>query len=379
MTKKEIFDLCLEQQNRMLRSELSFRKKFPEEYKDLCSWEFPKNYSFCQKLWHYLQDDRNLELGKCKRCGKPCGFKRFNTGYFTYCTSKCANGSKEHLENHKKTCLKKYGVDNPSKVKSIQKKKRNTFKTKYGVDNPSQCKEFQDKKKATCIDRYGVEYHSQSKHHKESVNETWKNKTPEELALKTKRQKETCLKLYGNENYHNYEQAKKTNLEKYGAENTWCLANKNLNPQIKDSKPNLEFAELLDKNNISYEREYRIGHYFYDFKVNDFLIEINPTITHNSRLNIYGGDALDKNYHYDKTNVAKCNGFVCICVWDWTNKNKIIDVLKSGKVDILEHEPVKHWHNIKTNEHFVDNGQSDDDMFIEGFLPVYDDGISINI
>ena len=53
------------------------------------------------------------------------------------------------------TCLKKYGVDNPSKSNIIKNKIKNHFKEKYGVDNPGQIPEVKEKIKNHFLKKYG--------------------------------------------------------------------------------------------------------------------------------------------------------------------------------------------------------------------------------
>ena len=80
----------------------------------------------------------------------------------------------------RKTMLKKYGVDNPSKLKSVQeKKKKNNFR-KYGVESTNQLKSvtkkkldtvkkncgdlgyahpsIAEKRRKTSLERYGTEF-----------------------------------------------------------------------------------------------------------------------------------------------------------------------------------------------------------------------------
>lgn len=109
-------------------------------------------------------------------------------------------------------------------------------------------------------------------------------------------------------------------------------------PQCKNSigskgchtGPNESFANLLDENSFKYEREFSIANHIYDFKVGNTLIEINPFATHNSSWSIFNnGKGLDRNYHFNKSNVAHTNGYRCIHVFDWDDKNKIINQLKN--------------------------------------------------
>ena len=126
---------------------------------------------------------------------------------------------------------------------------------------------------------------------------------------------------------------RQTNLEKYGSE---CIFNSDYIKKIKHkvySKPNEDFRKLLDLNNIKYEREFNLGLRSYDFKVNNCLIEINPYITHNSNFNPFDKEhnyiGIDKKYHLNKTKLALDNGYKCIHIWDWDDKEKIVNLLKT--------------------------------------------------
>ena len=97
-----------------------------------------------------------------------------------------------------------------------------------------------------------------------------------------------------------------------------------------NSKPNKKFAQLLDDNNINYTREFVLENFKYDFKINNILVEINPSVTHNSIWSPFGNhEGLDKNYHLNKTLCANKFGYRCIHVFDWDDFNKIINLLKS--------------------------------------------------
>ena len=114
--------------------------------------------------------------------------------YNYYSCFKCC-GEKIKITNNKK-----YGVDNPSQSELIKNKKKETTLKNYGVENPSQSESIKKLKCETMMKNYGVEYVFQS-------NELQKN------------MKKTKLEKYGDENYHNIEKSKITNLEKYCFEN----------------------------------------------------------------------------------------------------------------------------------------------------------------
>lgn len=468
--------------------EKTFEKMFPDDYHSICSIEFPSDFTFSQKLYHYLNDDYELKLGLCEKCGKRCKYKNTNDGYQKFCSSKCSNTSnttkekikktnlerygvehpyqnkeilekvkqtklerygdanyvnsekaastlketyaiqkneiiekrrrtnlerygnenytstQDYLEKTKKTSLEKYGVEShtksnevkekykntirkkygvdcvfqsdevkakikatnierygdefPSKNESVKNRKRITTRKKYGVDcvlqsseirkkigatnmkkygveNVFSSKEVKDKIKNTNIDRYGVEHPMQSPLIKEKTvytnNERYGVDYPMQSDEVKKKSKNTCIAKYGTPYSSQSDDVKQkivnTNLERYGVE-WFCMTDKCKAYSTSNSKPNLEFAKKLEENGICYEREYPISRLSYDFKVNDFLIEINPAITHNCWLNVFGKTPIGTDYHLNKSNVAKNNSLFCIHLWDWDDQNKIVNMLK---------------------------------------------------
>ena len=115
--------------------------------------------------------------------------------------------------------------------------------------------------------------------------------------------------------------------------------------------PNLRFEELLHINNITFQREFRIyydstNHYkffSYDFKIGNYLIEINPSVTHNVSKSIRNGQAPVKDiyYHQRKSKVAHDKGYRCIHIWDWNNVDEIVDniINKEYNLDIGFEKP----------------------------------------
>lgn len=169
-----------------------------------------------------------------------------------------------------------------------------------------------------------------------------------------------------------------TNIEKHGVPYTFMLNNKH----IVISKRNKQFAQILQNNNINFLYEYEIikdneGYaYSYDFFLPEYnlLIEINPTFTHSAVKNALGWTGKDKNYHYNKVKTADDNGYQCICVWDWDNKEAIIKAIKNNTLKIEKHKIQKHWSVCETSKHILDNNFDEQEMISEGWVPVYDDG-----
>lgn len=292
--------------------------------------------------------------------------------------------------------LEKFGAKYASQSKKIKEKTKQHFLDKFGVENPFQNEKIKDKIKKTNKDRYGIEHNSQTQEHKNKVSNTWKTKSQNEIDERTKKiqktskkrygvdnvsklnitkkkiaksNKETCIKKYGVDNISKLDTIKnkirenvvKSNLSKYGKpyisqvdsikeksfKNNQKIIKERygveyacLLPQCKlkgnNSKPNKDFAKLLSDNNIGYSREFSLEDKSFDFYILDtnILVEVNPTATHNSTWGVYNENGLCRTYHRDKSQLANKYNYRCICIWDWDDKDKIINLLKRNQTKI---------------------------------------------
>ena len=272
-------------------------------------------------------------------------------------------------EKRKQTCLKHYGVEVPMQSNEIKKKCEQTCLKHYGTKTPLNSKEIRDKIHQTNLERYGVAEVLSSKEIQEKYKQTnlekygdknvWgKNSSKREeikqtnlerygveevLSSKEIRDKiyQTNLERYGAENpwqsseviRKSRENAKKTNLERYGVE-YFCQHEKCYKASgYRISKINRDFYDKLIKNGLNAELEYIIENSGFDLKVGDTLIEINPTYTHNSTFGatIRGSKKLAApiDYHLNKTLFANKHNFHCMHIFDWDDKDKIVEMLKS--------------------------------------------------
>lgn len=309
----------------------------------------------------YLYINRIKTLPVCKICGKPVEFRSMNRGYKATCSRECdlAMKSKSHKklwENYtnkeKQTRLEQAaqareehtGYRSPFDDPEIRKKADNTMLEKYGTTR--------------YISEEGRKRISEShEEHREEIDakirKTWSEKTNEEKQAINAKRDDTCIERFGIDNYsktsdfHNFmsekskslwqdpnwiEKVKNTNLERYGVLYS-CLAKHVQDSNGKQiSRSNKDFVELLKHSGITnVEYEFSLKKYSYDVKVDDFLIEINPSYTHNSTTGPYFHGkhlpAKDRYYHRDKTKFAEENGYRCIHVWDWDQIEKIIYML----------------------------------------------------
>lgn len=218
--------------------------------------------------------------------------------------------------NRQKNLIQKYGVANVSQIESVKKKKEQSAIEKYGVRNVSQATEVQLKKEKTFREHYGKDFYFQTDEFKDVNKEYW-------------------LEHYGVENVGQakeiQEKVTKTVMEKYGV--AWsCMREEARRAGSNDSKPNLDFAKLLEDNNIDYQREFCIDRKGFDFKVGNILIEIDPTATHNTKWSPFTEDHVSRThsgYHKEKSKIAQNAGYRCIHIWDWDNKLGIISLLKA--------------------------------------------------
>ena len=258
----------------------------------------------------------------------------------------------------KETFLKKYGVDNPAKSKEVLVKIQKTNLDRYGVECSAQSEVVKEKIKATNLKKYGVEYSFQAEEVKDKIKATSLERYGVDYPMQSKdvmdKSRATSLEKYGTE-YPNQSEIVKskidastlehygvnrackldefkqkivdTNRERYGVDYTCLIYSGKL--KGNDSSYNRSFAELLDINNITYEREFLLQKYSYDFKVGNTLIEIDPTATHNTYFSPYGDNRIDVNYHRDKTKLAKDNGYSVIHIFEWDDINKVMQLLKN--------------------------------------------------
>ena len=206
----------------------------------------------CQQYYdiYFKQNDNGL----CGICQKQTKFQSIPDGYQKYCSCKCSAIGTPKLNNPviqdkiKQTNIKKYGVDNPFKLKKVQESIRQKLLNDYGVDNISKLdvikKKISDvklsksdyeneiinkKRENTCmyrygvpnifkIDviktkyiktsnlRYGVDYPSQTIKIKQKIENTclkrFGYKYPLQNKLIISKLRETCIKKYGVDNYN---------------------------------------------------------------------------------------------------------------------------------------------------------------------------------
>lgn len=241
-----------------------------------------------------------------------------------------------HTKNIKKTKLEHFGDENYNNPE----KRNKTNLDRYGVDNQFKRQDMMEEIRLKNLQKYGsknnIYKNLQTRaEHSGSLENSYKNQI-----LKTR---QTVLEKYGVDwaakseivKSAIRESLKETFNEKYNCDSYWSSASAKRSNGSKNSYANLSFEQLLKDNNIEYKKEFLLENRWYDFKIGDFLVEINPTATHNSTWSPWNKDTgIDKYYHADKTDLAIKNGYRCLHIWDWDNQNKVINTFLKPKESI---------------------------------------------
>lgn len=167
---------------------------------------------------------------------------------------------------------------------------------------------------------------------------------------------------------------KQTCQEKYGVDLPCLSPNCMKTNPTNNSKISDEFYNFLLDSGFAVEREFVLGSYTYDFKIGNILLELNPTFTHTCyNTGVY--PPKNKYSHYNKSKFAKDNGYICICVWDWTNWNNIIKQLKSPGLQMFESEIELYY--VKNKIKVKSSNPEDKLLLKDNYLPIYTDGFII--
>ncbi len=124
-------------------SENGIKERNFELWKKVSSY-IEGDVSFKEKF--YLYEKSMLSVPKCY-CGNRTKFTNMTNGFKKFCSRECMYNDIDTKNTKKKTCLDKYGVDNPSKSTVIKDRVKETNNIKYGVDHPLQSNDILEKSK----------------------------------------------------------------------------------------------------------------------------------------------------------------------------------------------------------------------------------------
>lgn len=156
-------------------------EKFEDVLKKVTKEDIEKRYITDGKRREIVAKELGISMWMLVRIMKYYGIKKDNQSI---------------VEERKRTCLNKYGVDNPSKAKCVQDKIRESNIQKYGAPTFTATEEGKEAVRKTKEERYG--------------NPTYNN---------AEKMMETKESRYGVPWYNNREKNKNTCTERYGVDN----------------------------------------------------------------------------------------------------------------------------------------------------------------
>jgi endogenous inhibitor of DNA gyrase (YacG/DUF329 family) len=274
----------------------------------------------CQLTDPNFIKERELKIDR-KEIGKKISKTKNNWSdeYKKEYYSKCVNtkiqkyGKGLNLDKIKKTCLKRYGVENVYQSQIVKDKIKQTKKEKYGNEyylNP-------EKQKETMLAKYNSLYFMGTDDFYIKSKETKKEKYGNEYYLNPEKQKQTLLKRYGVDNPGKLEKTIKNSHSIQALEKS--IETKRKNKTFNTSKPEEQTYILLKEKYPDVIRQYKSDVYPFccDFYIPslDLYIECNYSWTH-------GGHPFDVN-NIDDINIlllweSKHTKYYDNAIYTWT-------------------------------------------------------------
>ena len=333
----------------------------PEEHKLYIAERFNDSQSIKESIWRILYHIEERPV--CEVCGgavKFVGRKHmiFSKTCSKDCFRKLLNKPKDEYydslstyDKTKYTCLKRYGVDHPSKLST------NVFK----CNNPQKNDIIKQKTKQTRIELYG-QYMSDAnisslqsidtKHKRcQSFNTTMLNKYGDNNYRNTNKHKETCIEKYGVDSYFKTDEFKNLMIKNKSAIQQKIYNAKVNHKSFNTSKPENESYTILKEHYPDVVSQYKDNRYPFacDFYIPsiDLFIECNYHWTHGGKP--YEGTEDDKQIVEKwKTKGTK---FYNNAIQTWTirdvNKRNIA---KQNKLNYIEFWAIKELTNWLNNQ-----------------------------
>ena len=364
MNKLEIINKIIKGSSSRLR-EKYFIDNYPNIHNQISTFcSHIEDLPFKQKIWHWVNNYSNFYT--CS-CGKKTSFNtNWLDGYRSYCSPKCAQNNNISKERRKETTLKKYGVDNISKLESIKEKTKKTnlekygyvssFQNedvknkwkqsifdKYGVDHYFKTDEFKNKSKIKSIEKWGTEHFVQSKYYLDKLNDM---NFPEilrssyfkkhiskysEYNLEFMKIEGRIVTLKSNICNHEFSIHYDSLMRRIENNYEYCTICNPINSgQSQEERVLIEWINNLDIRII--EKDRSLG-----FELDIYLPDYNLAIEFNG---LYWHSELyrDRLYHLNKTEVCIKNNIQLIHIWedDWLYKKDIIKSIILNKLNLIK-------------------------------------------
>lgn len=220
-----------------------------------------------------------------------------------------SNSLKSRFQKYKKTCNKKYGVNNVSQLKEVKEKKKKTFLNNYGVDNIFKDKEFKKNLNFLMLDKYGklrINNPEKIKDYYKNLNENEKTKISEKNSIRSKlfwdniteKEKAKWVKKKSDSAKRYWESVSEDFKKEIGKKfsimvKKWWnnLSDEEKNRIVKNnikklsnnfvSKLETRINNILFKWKLEYTSQYRLGFYSFDFLIGkNIILEVQGDFWH---------------------------------------------------------------------------------------------------
>ena len=301
-------------------------------------------YLYIEQNWplQRLSEFFRCSVPKIKRALHKAGITKSSAAHYSLVSKTFSEKTDEQkrasISKRKETCLKLYGATCSLNNDSVREKAKATCRTNYGVDFAFQSKEVQNKAQRTLITNYGVTSPLKSALVKERIRNNNKRKHD---TYSTKQVHIEHKDIW-------FDDAVFINFIKQGNNGTKWLTKDlciyfNLTLSTVDKRiSSLDLWKYIENSSSKEEKEiakmitdfgfvvekYKNGTLEFDIYIpgKNLAIEFNGNYWHSDAVRN------DKNYHKNKTNIAKSKGIFLyhIFEWEWYNKTaQVINQLKN--------------------------------------------------
>lgn len=134
--------------------------------------------------------------GCCNKVNFPHHLIKKDRHYRRFCSTECSNNDSNVQSEKSKTCMRNYGVDNPSKSKTVHELKIKTVTKNYGgfgMASPTLSNIIRE----TNILKYGKTNPSECLKIKNKIKYTHSKRSAKQINISSEKRKETMLIKYG--------------------------------------------------------------------------------------------------------------------------------------------------------------------------------------
>lgn len=307
-----------------------FREKIKNIIKNKTSF-LPDSSTLAQRIWHIEND--LFDIKKCSECGKDVKFSVSRKRY-SFCSIRCSKKCPKQQILIKDTLIKRYGVDNPSKIEGASLKAEETSLKRYGVRHVSELEYFKEKAKTTNMIKYGAP----TKKQMYLMDQVSNYQNPEWLVQQNIELKKSVVEIASGLN------VSATTIGLYFKKN---------NIEIKEYYQSIAEKKLCDLLSPLFNIIQKSKKIISPYEIDIFIPEKNIAIEYNG-LYWHSDAQKEKSYHKQKYDMCKENGIRLITIFEneWTENEELI---KTKILSILGVNNLKNIYARKTKIQQIDS------------------------